>query len=141
MLILEVNNCAIFTKFEELFPECNFLIKDEEKLFPLICLKDTCHRNMNCMEKLAKRIKYLFDLFTNAKILILYFRYRDKPNSLRAGVFWRDFEVPPKYITMNPGAWGRFKEIGTIYDITFPSFIEIENKYKVTSKSLPIIKD
>ena len=71
------------------------------------------------MEKLAKRVKAIFDAFPTAKLLLLYFKYRDRPNSLRAGVFWRDMSEP-RIITMNPGAWEKMKQLGTVYEWNLP---------------------
>ncbi len=119
MYILEVNERTLFTKFDEIYAECKFLIEDQPQLYPLICLNSHCHRAMNCMEKLAKRVNALFDAFPKAQLLILYFKYRDAPDRLRAGVFWRDMREP-RYIVMNPGAWEKMKQIGTVYEWELP---------------------
>jgi hypothetical protein len=71
------------------------------------------------MEKLAKRVNAVFEAFPEAKLLLLYFKYRDAPNRLRAGVFWRDMSEP-RYIVMNPGAWKKMKELGKIYEWELP---------------------
>lgn len=119
MYFLEINKKTLLVKMKEFFPECEFLISDQEQLFPFRCLQDHCPRNSNCMEKLAKRVKHIFDQFENAELLVLYFKYRDHPTRLRAGVFWRDLREP-RFITMNPYAWEKFKEIGTVYSYTLP---------------------
>jgi len=119
MYILEVNKRTLFTKLESVYAECFFLIEDQPKLYPFICLNSDCHRAANCMEKLAKRVKAIFDAFPEAKLLLLYFKYRDRPNSMRAGVFWRDLSEP-RYITMNPGAWEKMKSIGTVFEWNLP---------------------
>lgn len=120
MYVLEVNNKSLFIKMKEVYPECEFLIEDESKLFPFICLISDCHRNANCMEKLANRVKYIFDQFESAELLVLYFRYRDFPKRHRAGVFWRDMREP-RYIVMNPYSWERLKMRGIIYEWELPS--------------------
>lgn len=71
------------------------------------------------MEKLAKRVKYIFDTFEEAQLLVLYFKYRDKPGSLRAGLFWKDMSEP-RCITMNPYAWKTMKELGVVYEWELP---------------------
>lgn len=120
VLILEVKQKTLFMKLQDLYPDCLFLIEDQPQLYPLRCLVDFCPRNANCMEKLAHRVKYIFDNFTEAKLLLLYFRYRDKPDSHRAGVFWRDMDIPPRFIVFNRTAWEKCKEIGTVYEWTLP---------------------
>lgn len=118
-LVLEVQKKTLFIKLEFVYPECFFLIEDQPKLFPFICLFSSCHRNSNCMEKLAKRVKYIFDVFTEASLLFLYFRYRNDPDRQKAGVFWRDM-TEPRLITMNPYAWNKMKEIGIVYEWDLP---------------------
>ncbi len=124
LLVLEVKGpsgqTSLFIKLEWVFPECSFLIKDADNLYPLFCLKNSyCPRNASCMDKLAKRVKYIFDHFPNSEVLYLYFRYRDLPNSQRAGVFWKDLREPT-YITFNKTAWEKFKNIGTVYEWRLP---------------------
>jgi len=119
MLILEVQRKTLFMKMVDLYPECQFLIEDEPQLYPLKCLVDQCHRNQNCMTTLAHRIKYIFDHFEEANLIVLYFKYRDAPKRQRAGVFWRDMREP-RYIVMNPYAWEKLKSLGTIYEWTLP---------------------
>lgn len=119
MYILEVNEKTLFTKFSNVYDECSFLINDLPKAYQLMCLKTDCPRNANCMEKLAKRVKAIFDSFPNAQLLILYYKYRDS-KSLKAGVFWREMDEP-KLITMNPGAWEKMKELGVIYEWEMPT--------------------
>jgi hypothetical protein len=72
------------------------------------------------MGNLAKRVKYIFDQFPTADLLLLYFSYRDRPGSQRAGIFWRDFREP-RYITMNRAAWERMKAMGTVYEWQLPN--------------------
>jgi hypothetical protein len=119
MLILEVKQQTLFVKLKDVYPECEFLISDQEQLHPFICFTSHCHRNANCMEKLAGRVKYIFDGFPHAQLLLLYFSYRDKPASQRAGVFWRDLREP-KYIVFNRTAWEKMKQIGTVYEWNLP---------------------
>ena len=134
-LVLEINKRTLFIKLTSLFPECEFLISDVEKLHPLICLRGVCHRNANCMDKLVRRVKYVFDTFKEAKLLILYFSYRDQPGSQRAGVFWRDLREP-RYFVMNRTGWEKMKEIGIVYDWPIPDSIFLPSEDKLTRLSL-----
>ena len=119
MLILEVNKRTLFAKCLEVYPECTFLIMDQPQLHPLICLKSSCPRNQRCMEKLARRVKAIFDAFPESQLLVLYFKYRDAPNQLRAGIFWKDMREP-YFRVLNPGAWSTFKRIGIVYEWELP---------------------
>lgn len=118
MLVLEVYKKTLFIKVDWVYPECKFLIGKEPKLYPFLCLKDHCPRNMNCMDKLAHRVKYIFDSFPEAKLLILYFTHHDS-TSRRAGVFWRDMREP-RFITMNRSYWEKLKKIGIVYEWELP---------------------
>ena len=125
--VLEVKSAksgrsVIFMKLNDVYQECSFLIEDEPQLHPLICLKDRCHRGLNCMEKLANRVKYIFDVWTSADVLLLYFSYRDFPKKQRAGIFTREMDEP-RYITMNPHAWKKIKELCTVYEWRLPDSI------------------
>jgi hypothetical protein len=126
-LILKVTSVTghvtVFVKLKDLYPECEFLIQGAVQLFPLRCLADDgCHRNQNCMEVLAKRTKYVFDTFPDADLLILYFRYQDRPTSQRGGVFWRDMRSP-RYFTLNKSGWEKFKKVGKIYSWRIPDAV------------------
>ena len=89
------------------------------------------------MEKLAKRVKHIFDTFERTELLILYFKYRDHPTRLRAGVFWRDLREP-RLITMNPYAWEKLKEIGTVYEYTLPDVLFLGTMDPSCLKSLSV---
>lgn len=117
---------AVFMKLDWLFPECAYLIKDADQLFPLRCLRDGhCPRNANCMSKLAKRVTYVFEQFSDSELLLLYFRYRDMPGSHRAGVFHRDMKDArfPRYMVFNRSMWDRMKQIGTVFRWNLPDAV------------------
>jgi hypothetical protein len=117
---------TLFMKLNDLFPECQFLISDEPQLYPLSCLeRDSCPRNQNCMEKLVVRIRYVFDTFGDVQNVLLYFRHQDRPDSHRAGVFYRDMEEP-RFITFNRAAWEKCKEIGTAYQWSLPDSLFLQ---------------
>jgi hypothetical protein len=134
MLILEVQELTIFTKLKDVYPECFLLIEQASSLFPLRCLKDHCPRNANCMEKLANRVKYVFDSFPKAQLLVLYFAYPDRPGATRAGIFWRDMREP-RFITMNRSGWEKMKQMGVVYEWQLPDDLFL----KPLSSALPII--
>lgn len=119
MLVLEVNSKTVFMKMKDVYPECEFLISDQPQLFPLRCLVDHCPRNANCMEKIAHRVKYIFDTFKDAKLLLLYYSYRDRPGTIRAGVFWRSMDEP-RVITLNRSGWEKMKSMGKVYEWSLP---------------------
>lgn len=122
MLLLEVQGTTqstIFAKVKDVFPECPILIEDLPQMFPLRCLVDSCPRNANCMDKLARRVKHLFDTFPRAEMLVLYFKWRDRPTSQRAGIFWRDMREP-RHVTMNWSAWEKCKNIGKAFEYHMP---------------------
>lgn len=122
MYLLSVHDTTLFAKFEDVYPECFFYIDDEPQLHPLICYLGPCHRAQNCQEKIAKRVLVIFEAFPEAQLLLLYFTYRDKPGSYRAGVYWRDMREP-RYITFNRAAWEKMKEVGELYEWDFPEKI------------------
>jgi hypothetical protein len=64
------------------------------------------------MEILAKRVNYWFTrVEPAAEMFIAYFRYRDRPDSIRAGVFHKDLREP-RTITLNVSALAKFKKEG-----------------------------
>lgn len=113
-------SATLFMKLKDVYPECEFLISDLPQVFPLFCLRrEGCTRNQNCMDKLVARTRYVFDTFPDAQTVLLYFRYRDRPDSHRAGVFWRDMREP-RLITFNRAAWEKCKQVGTVYQWRLP---------------------
>ncbi len=117
--VVKAVRSTLFMKLNDLYPECQFLIEGAPQLSPLFCLKSHCPRNQACMEKLANRVKYVFDTFPDTELLLLYFRYVDKPGSQRAGVFWRDMREP-RIITFNRTAWDKLKSVGIVYEWALP---------------------
>jgi hypothetical protein len=74
------------------------------------------------MSTLANRVKYIFDTFVNARLLFLYFSYRDFPNKQRAGIFTKELDEP-RYITFNLHAWEKVKSLSTIYEWSLPDSV------------------
>lgn len=127
MYVLDVNKKTIFARLKDVFPECEVLITSSPQLYPLRCLVDACPKNASCMGKLVHRIKYIFDTFTEAELLLLYFAYPDRPGSIRCGVFWKDFREP--YVrTINRASWELFKKKGDAYVWEMPQSLFLTGK-------------
>ena len=111
-----INNKTLFLPLRFLYPECEKLIEPHEQMYPLRCLvEDGCPANMQCMDFLVKRLNYLFtQVFPTAEMIITYYRYRDRPESLRGAVFDRDFSEP-KVIILNRAAFRKFQREGQTY--------------------------
>lgn len=104
---------TVFVPLKYIYPECFVLIEPYEQVSPLQCIyDDQCPANRGCMEILAKRINYFFTHVTpKAELLITYFKYRDRPNSIRAGVFDRELNEP-RVMTLNQSAFRKFQREG-----------------------------
>lgn len=103
---------SVFVPLKYVYPECFILINEHEKLSPLQCLQTACPANANCATKLAKRVDFLFQhVVPEAQMIYAYFKYRDKPNSIRAGVFDREMNEP-KIMTLNQSAFRKFMKEG-----------------------------
>ncbi len=85
---------SVFMPLRFIYPECMSLIEKYDQLSPLHCLRnDHCPANRGCMDILAKRTNYLFTyVVPNGKQIVAYFKYRDQPESVRAGIFTRDMQ-------------------------------------------------
>lgn len=107
---------SVFIPLKYLYGECFTLIEKHDQLSPLHCLRnDICPVNIGCMDILAKRVDYFFThVAPDAKLLIAYFKYRDKPGSIRAGVFDRDL-TEPKVMTLNQSAFKKFQKEGLAF--------------------------
>lgn len=113
MYFLNLSNRTAFFKLQDIFPECFLHREKAPQAEPMICLRDSCPVNHNCMEILAKRLHALFDLLPGVDLILLYSKKRNI-EGLGTGVFWRDMQEP-RVITMNPGAWKRIKLRGAVY--------------------------
>lgn len=106
---------SIFMPFRFIYPECLVLIEPHQQLSPLHCLKGPCHVDKGCMEILARRVNYLFThVCPDGQQIIAYFKYRDRPDSIRAGVFTRDLSEP-RLMTLNKSAFLKFQKEGVTY--------------------------
>lgn len=107
---------SVFMPLRYIYPECMKLIESHAQLSPLFCLNhNNCPANKGCMDILAKRLNYLFtQVVPDAKQIIAYFKYRDRPNSIRAGVFTREM-TEPSVQTLNQSAFKKFQREGLTF--------------------------
>lgn len=106
---------TVFLPLRVLYGECFTLIENEPQLSPLLCMHDTCHKNTNCGEILARRVNYFFEnVIPTGELLVAYFKYKDKPDSIRAGLFTKNLDEP-RVITCNKYAFEKFKKEGIVY--------------------------
>jgi len=122
-----------FFPLKYIYPECFFHIKDSPQLIPIACfLSDSCPAGVNCGEILVKRVHYLFDnVVPESEMLLAYYKYKDRPKSIRCAVFTKDLD-PPKLYTVNPFAFKKFQREGTTYSWVPPD----EYTYMGGSKGL-----
>ena len=112
-----------FFKLQDIFPECFLNREPVPDVEPLICVReDSCPTNHNCMETLAKRVHILFEeVLPGSKMIVLYFKKRNIPG-IGGCIFWRTM-AEPRVITVNPFAWNKVKQRGTVYEFSpGPSF-------------------
>lgn len=107
---------SVFMPLKYIYPECVTLIEKYDQLSPLHCLRnDHCPANKGCMDVLVNRINYLFtNVIPDGKQIIAYFKYRDRPESIRAGIFDRDLSEP-KLMTLNRSAFQKFQREGIAF--------------------------
>ena len=107
---------SVFVPLKFIYPECFFHIKDHPQLYPMKCfMEDACPPTANCGEVLVRRVHYFFEnVVPDAEILVAYFKYRDRPKSLRGAVFNRNLD-PPTLSILNPFAFRKFQKEGTTY--------------------------
>jgi len=110
-----------FVPLRYVYPECMVLIEDHPQMFPLKCfVEDGCPANANCGDIIARRIHYLFEeVMTASDMIICYYRYRDRPKSIRGAIFNRNLDPPTIHI-LNPYAFRKFQREGITYQ-WFPS--------------------
>lgn len=116
-----VSNKTVFIPLRFVYPECSKLIEPYPQLYPLKCLTvDGCPANMQCMDHLAKRVFYLFgEVFpASVEMLITYYKYADRPNSIRGAVFYRDNLKTPFSLVLNPFGFRKFQRDGVMYQWT-----------------------
>lgn len=103
---------SVFVPLKYVYPECFVLIDPHVQLSPMQCLRTSCPANANCATKLAKRVNFLFNhVVPEGKMIYAYFKYRDRPNSIRAAVFDREMDEP-KVMVLNQSAFRKFMKEG-----------------------------
>lgn len=110
---------TLFLPLRVLYPECSSLIERYPNYHPLHCLRaDHCAANIGCMDILVKRVNFIFtEVAPDSKLLIAYFKWPDKPNSLRAGVFTKDLDTP-SVKTLNQSAFKKLQNASVVYSWT-----------------------
>ena len=103
---------TVFIPLRFVYPECNVLIEEHTRVFPLRCYQDNgCSVDASCPDIMARRIDYLFqNVVKAAELIILYFKYRDRAQSIRGGLFWRDLREPRVMLLNKSGFEKCFKE-------------------------------
>ena len=110
-----VQGHTLFIPLRDLYAECMVLIDDQPQAFPLQCFQRNCLKMKGCPEILAKRVNYLFtQVCPGAEMILAYFKYRDRPNSIRAGVFTKDLDTP-KVTVINPWGFRKYQKEGIAF--------------------------
>lgn len=128
---------SVFVPLRYLYPECSLLLKETKipESFPLACLQQDCDVNQNCAETLALRVNYWFThVVPNAEMIFSYFKYGDRPDSIRLGVFDRSMS-DPRVIVGNKSAFKKFKDEAEVFQWVPPS----EYLFLTGSSSSPIV--
>ena len=111
-------NKTVFMPLRYIFPECSFLIKDHPQMYPLRCfVEDGCPAAVRCnVEIIANKVNFLFqEVIPSAEIIVAYYKYRDRPRSVRGAIFNRNLDSP-KIRLLNPYAFTKFVREGTTYN-------------------------
>lgn len=110
-----VQDKTVFMPLKFLYSECFYHIEKLDQVYPMRCFVDNCPVTANCGEILARRTNYLFErLFPQAEMLIAYYKYPDRPRSIRAIILNEDFS-DPRVVTLNPWAFKKFQKEGIPY--------------------------
>ncbi len=111
-----VNSKTIFIPLRFVYPECVELIEPHPQMFPLRCLQeDGCPANMNCMDFLVPRVNYIFnEVCTTADTMISYYKYQDRPQSIRGAIFHKDLREPYIMI-LNPYGFKKCQEMSKTF--------------------------
>jgi hypothetical protein len=114
---------SVFVPLRYVYPECSLLLQETKMpdVFPLSCLQQDCDVNQNCAETLALRVNYWFThVVPDAEMIFAYFKYPDRPKSVRVGVFDRNMGSP-KVIVANKSAFTKFKDDAEVFQWVPPS--------------------
>lgn len=115
-----VHEKTVFIPLRFVYPECAKLIATHDGMYPLKCLQeDGCSANMSCMDYLVPRVNYIFNEVCDSSVqmMVAYYKYPDRPNSIRAAIFHRDLREP-SIMTLNPWGFRKFQREGKIFSWT-----------------------
>ena len=110
-----VQDKSAFIPLRYVYPECYKLIEPHPQMHPMKCLQsEGCPANVGCMEILVQRVKYLFtEVMPSVEMLVAYFKYDDRPKSIRGVVFHSDLRAP-RLLLLNPFGMKRLQLEGTV---------------------------
>lgn len=105
-----------FIPLRFVYPECFLLIEDHPQMYPLKCMvEDGCPANVGCGDIIVRKIHYLFEeVMPDSEVIIAYYKYRDRPKSIRGVIFNRNLD-PPTISILNPWAFRKFQKRGIAY--------------------------
>jgi hypothetical protein len=105
-----------FMPLRYLYGECFKLIEPHPQVQPVQCFYTSCPANMNCGETIAKRVAFMFDKVfgPEVKMLVAYYRYQDRPNSVRAAIFQKNLGEP-SVMVLNHSAFNKCKREGLVF--------------------------
>ena len=87
----------------------------------------------NCGEIIVNKVNYLFqEVVPKVEIIVAYYKYRDRPRSIRGAIFNRNLD-PPNIRILNPYGLKKFIREGITYN-WYPS-----NEYTFMAGSKDIL--
>lgn len=112
-----INDKTLFIPLRYVYPECEQLIAPHPQMYPVRCLQeDGCPANVQCMDYLVGRVNYLFnEVCPTAEMMVAYYKYRDRPNSIRAAIFHKDLREP-SLMVLNPFGFRKFQREGQAFE-------------------------
>lgn len=107
---------TMFMPLRYIYGECWGLIEHHPQMFPLKCfVTDGCPVTANCGEIIVNRVNYLFEeVVPKVEIIVAYYKYRDRPKSIRGAIFNKNLD-PPSISILNPYAFRKFIREGTAF--------------------------
>jgi hypothetical protein len=125
---------TMFIPLRYVYGECFHLIKDHPQMYPLKCFaEDGCPVVANCGEIIVHKINYLFqEVVPKVEIIVAYYKYPDRPGSVRGAIFNRNLDSP-NITLLNNYALTKFLREGIAFN-WYPS-----NEYSFISGSKDIL--
>lgn len=111
------SNKTAFMPFRDLYGECFPLIDEHPQVSPAQCYYKECPANKSCGEIMAHRVYFLFDKVfpPDVECLIAYFKYRDRPGSVRGVIFDREMSEPKTMVLNRAGFFDKCMKEGRVY--------------------------